>query len=251
MPYEAVLQAQGGSPPHLWSTSSNPPGLTTSPEGLISGTPGFPAGEYRLKVDVYDAVNDGVTADVALEVKAASGLRITSLDLATGDANQPYADTVEAAGGSPPYRFDWSSVVGGLTLMSSGVLSGIPTGPTGPNGEAHQSRVTVGDLVGASAFAIVRIGIRPAPLVIVTDLRDGQVGEPYEVDLVAEGGTLDRRWSLASGALPPGLLIQTSTLWSTVKLSGTPTNAGTFNFVLQVATAAGTAIRAYTMTIAG
>lgn len=250
-PYQASLAATGGTSPYRWSTSFDPPGLTTSAEGLISGTPGYPAGAYQLKVSVSDAANEGVTADMTLEVGAASGLRITSLDLTTGDANQPYADTLEAAGGSPPYTFDWSSVVGGLTLATSGVLSGRPTGPTGPHGEAHQSRVTVRDLVGASAFAIVRIGIRPAPLVIVTDLPDGQVGEPYEVDLVAEGGTLDRNWSVVSGALPPALLIQTSTLWSTVKLSGMPTTAGMFTFALQVTTAAGTATREYTVVIAG
>jgi hypothetical protein len=109
----------------------------------------------------------------------------------------------------------------------------------------------VRDLVGASAFAVVRIGIRPAPLVITLDLPGGRVGEPYEADLLAEGGVPDREWTLASGTLPPGLSIRSAGTLSGWAIVGTPTAAGSFTFVLQVATVSDTASKEFTMVIAG
>jgi Putative Ig domain len=250
LPYEASLQASGGTLPYRWVTSFDPPGLTINDQGLISGTPDYPAGAHRLEVTVYDAASEAASAELTLEVAASSGLRITSLELTTGDVNQPYVDTVEVAGGAPPYTFEWVNAIAVLTLdPSTGILSGLPTSPTGPTGEGRQTTVTVSDLVGASAFAIVRVGIRPAPLVITTDLRDGRVAERYSVELSAAGGMGDRTWTVASGALPPGLAIGSSTLhgWN---LGGTPTTAGSYSFTLQVSSGGIVAVRDYTVVIA-
>jgi hypothetical protein len=250
LPYRASLEAAGGTPPYRWITSFNPPGLTTSGEGLISGTPDYPAGAYRMKVSLYDAASQGAEAELALEVTATSALRITSPELATGGVNQPYVDTVEVVGGAPPYTFDWVNGIAELTLdRSTGILSGIPTSPTGPRGEGRQTTVTVSDLVGASAFAIVRVGIRPAPVVITTELPNGRVEEWYEKELSATGGTGERVWTVLSGALPPGLTIYISTLhgWA---LEGIPTTAGRHSFTLQVSSGEVAAAREYTVLIA-
>jgi hypothetical protein len=231
-------------------TSFDPPGLTISDQGLIAGTPDYPAGAHRLEVNVYDAASEVASAELTLEVAASSGLRITSLELTTGDVNQLYVDTIEVAGGAPPYTFDWVNAVAALTLDPfTGILTGLPTSPTGPMGEGRQTTVTVSDLVGASAFAIVRVGIRPAPLVITTELPDGRVAEPYGVELSAAGGTGDRTWTVISGALPPGLAIGSSTLhgWN---LEGTPTTAGSYSFTLQVSSGGILAVRDYTVVIA-
>ncbi len=62
------------------------------------------------------------------------------------------------------------------------------------------------------------------PLAIVTSaLPDGVVGEPYEAQLEARGGTPPYHWSLVEGALPPGL-----TLSDTGLISGIPAVAGRF-----------------------
>jgi hypothetical protein len=59
----------------------------------------------------------------------------------------------------------------------------------------------------------------------------GEVGIAYPaVALTAGGGVKPYRWSVSSGALPPGL-----TLGADGTVSGTPASAGHFNFIIEVA----------------
>jgi hypothetical protein len=68
---------------------------------------------------------------------------------------------------------------------------------------------------------------------IITEppLPSGTVGVPYSVIIEAAGGTPPYTWSIAAGALPPGLDINPDT----GEISGTPTTAGTYGFTVQVA----------------
>src|SRR6185295_4798306 len=71
----------------------------------------------------------------------------------------------------------------------------------------------------------------PAPLQIITsNLPPGNVGSPYFGALIAFGGVQPQSWSILSGALPPGLTL----VPNSGAISGTPTNAGTFNFTARV-----------------
>lgn len=254
VPYQASLGAVGGIPPYRWTWGSHgPPGLILDATGLVTGTPGFPAGTHPVRISVVDAEGTSAWADITIEIAATSGLRISSLELGVGEAGQPYADTLRAIGGAPPYMFDWSAPVEleGLTLAASGAVSGIPLRPTGPNGEPATALVTVHDVVGASAIANVAVGVRPAPLVIDTeDLPDGQVGVDYEGHLGASGGYGVRTWTLVSGTLPPGLTVISQSLFGP-RVDGTPTAGGTFRFTLQVSDDEFEATREYTIAITG
>lgn len=75
-----------------------------------------------------------------------------------------------------------------------------------------------------------------ASLVVTNDavLRPGSIGSPYNFSFGATGGSGTVTWTLSSGALPSGLALNSSGL-----LSGSPTAAGTFNFVVRAADAAG------------
>ena len=75
----------------------------------------------------------------------------------------------------------------------------------------------------------------------------GPVSTAYNLALLATGGSGSGRvWSIASGSLPPGLTLNSST----GVLSGTPTATGTYNFtVLMVDSAANTATQAFTLNI--
>ncbi|MFZ2054567.1 MAG: FG-GAP-like repeat-containing protein [Candidatus Aminicenantales bacterium] len=67
-------------------------------------------------------------------------------------------------------------------------------------------------------------------LVISTSsLPDGVVGAPYSAALMADGGTAPYTWTLNSGALPDGLSLGYGGV-----ISGTPTAAGIYHFIIRV-----------------
>ena len=65
--------------------------------------------------------------------------------------------------------------------------------------------------------------------IVTSTLPDAEVGTPYSVFLVREGGTGPYEWDVVSGSLPAGL-----SLSSDGELSGTPTGAGDFSFEVRV-----------------
>src|SRR5204862_8286380 len=126
---------------------------------------------------------------------------------------------VTASGGTTPYT--WSLASGtlptGLTLSSSGAISGTPTGTGTSN-----FTVKVTDANSNTATLGLSISVNAALTVTSTSLPAGAQNAAYSASVTALGGTTPYTWSLASGALPPGL-----TLSSSGAISGTPTGTGT------------------------
>jgi hypothetical protein len=107
-------------------------------------------------------------------------------------------------------------------------------------------------MVLALAFFAVALSAQTTPLTIVTtgaSLPAGTVNVPYSqrIPVTATGGTPPYRWSIAEvSAPPPGLLFTPSTL----TLSGTPADPGTFTFTLELRDAASAlATRSISVTI--
>ncbi|MBC9783577.1 DUF4347 domain-containing protein [Heliobacterium chlorum] len=69
-----------------------------------------------------------------------------------------------------------------------------------------------------------------APAITTQALPNGAVGAPYNTTLDASGGATPYTWSIANGALPIGLDLNTVT----GAVYGTPTAAGTSNFTVRV-----------------
>ncbi len=69
------------------------------------------------------------------------------------------------------------------------------------------------------------------PVIATTSLPAGQVGDSYSQTLQATSGTPPYVWSIASGSLPPGLSLNSST----GAITGTPTEQGTSTFTVNVA----------------
>jgi hypothetical protein len=82
-------------------------------------------------------------------------------------------------------------------------------------------------LVSGSALGARNIQI------ITTSLPQGQTTVAYSVDLGCKFGVKPYTWSLASGTLPTGLALSTLSNGKG-RISGTPTVAGTYNFVVRV-----------------
>jgi hypothetical protein len=142
--YSAPVAATGGTTPYAWSWaaqagSSLPLGLGIDPaSGTISGTPGGSGGTFNVTVTVTDSTSPQQTtsANFSITITVATlTVTTTSGSLPSGTVNTAYPNNVNlsATGGIPPYT--WLQTGGtlppGLSLSSSGVISGTPTTATG------------------------------------------------------------------------------------------------------------------------
>jgi hypothetical protein len=85
--------------------------------------------------------------------------------------------------------------------------------------------------VAAAAFnAILDVNSSSSPQPVAQSLALGVVSSAYSVTISAAGGTSPYVFSLVSGALPPGLSLNSTT----GVISGTPTTPGTYSFTLKV-----------------
>lgn len=93
----------------------------------------------------------------------------------------------------------------------------------------------------AGANVVVNFTVQPVgPLTIMNfGLQGGEVDSPYQSSIIVTGGLQPYTFSLApgSGPLPPGLQLS-SPFGNYGTVSGTPTTAGTYNFVVRVTDAA-------------
>jgi hypothetical protein len=68
-----------------------------------------------------------------------------------------------------------------------------------------------------------------ALIITTSSLPDATLGVPYSATLTASGGLPPYTWSVISGALPPGLSLD-----SAGNITGTPTTMGTYFATFQV-----------------
>lgn len=226
-PYTATLQASGGSGQLTWTLTAGqlPPGIgLTNSTGVLAGTPTVP-GNYTFTVQVADSGSGRGTREFTLTVS--SGLTITTTALPGGSVGQAYSQILTAAGGTGT-GLVWSITVGslpsGLTLSSTGAITGTPTA----NGTANFT-VQVVDSASASATKPLSITIGSTLTVVTQSLPNGQLGVAYSQVVTAAGGTGALQWSVI-GSLPPGLTLNAST----GAIAGAPTQNGIFNFTIRV-----------------
>lgn len=112
-------------------------------------------------------------------------------------------------------------------------------------------------LRGASGTFFVGAGPNTQTLSIVTtSVPDATIGTSYTTTIQAQGGTKEYSWSIVSGSLPPGITQDTGGIVcfaapcpQPLVLSGTPTQAGTYAFTVQVTSGTQTATRAFSIAI--
>jgi len=162
---------------------------------------------------------------------------ITTTSLASGTVGTAYSATLQASGGAG--TLTWSLASGstlpaGLSLSSSGAISGTPTTPATTSFTVKVTDSSGGQPGPVSATQQLSLTIKPAQLIITTtSLSNGVVGTAYNASLTSSGGTGAISWSVTSGSLPAGLNLSGSAI------SGTPTAAGTVPFTV-TATDSGT-----------
>jgi parallel beta-helix repeat protein len=146
---------------------------------------------------------------------------------------------------------DWTDPKSEVTQSTSTTMT---LGPSAP-GEVYRFWVSAQSSTGIHVGSALCSGssgygdfsfVIAEPLVITTTaLPGGTVGSPYSQTLAAAGGAGTRTWSLAAGALPPGIGLSADGV-----LSGTPTTSGSFAFTVQVTDGSQTASQALSITVA-
>jgi hypothetical protein len=154
-------------------------------------------------------------------------LAVNTSSLPTGSVGNPYSASLSASGGSTPYN--WSVAAGqlptGLTLSSSGLLSGTPTasGQFSFTVQVIDSSSTQQKATAAYSLSVAA-STTSALAISTTSLPSGTVNSSYYASLSAKGGVAPYTWSLAAGQLPPGVA-----LTSNGQLSGIPTTSSSYN----------------------
>jgi hypothetical protein len=226
-PYSVTLTATGGVAPYRWAVASGalPAGLTLDPNsGVLSGTPTQTVSMDLLTIRVSDSstASQSFVATLALTVVGAANITITPAALPNGQVGVAYSQTLTATGGTAPYTWAVSGTLpAGLSFSTStGAITGTPTASV----NAAPLKFTVTDTSNPvlTQTANLTLTIVPANLVITTtSLPTGEVGAAYSATLAATGGTTPYSWSLTSGTLPAGLLLNAAT----GTITGTPTAA--------------------------
>ncbi len=231
--YSASLSAIGGVPPYTYSASGLPPGISFS-AGTFSGKPTI-AGTYPLTLTATDSRNLTVSVNASITVTGALPVTVSSSSLAAGTVGQTYSQNLTASGGQPPYSWSLSGGVlpAGLSVSSSGTVSGVPTTPTAG---AYSFGVRVIDNSGGQAAGSVSIAILPQPLQInASAFPNGQINAPYPGQiLTASGGVAPYTFAITSGSLPAGITLTNG------RISGKPTETGVSSFTITVTDSAPT-----------
>ena len=199
--------------------------------------------------DLLEATDGTLYAGTLNGVWAASPLSIgipptiTTTNLPNGEVGVAYNQALSASGDA---TITWSAGTGlpsGLTLSSTGMVSGTPT-----TDGTFTFPATATNSVGLDTKHITLVINTAAsagipPTITTTNLPNGEVGVAYNQALSASGDATIT-WSAGTG-LPSGL-----TLSSTGVVSGTPTADGTFTFPATATNSVGSDTKHITLVIA-
>ena len=186
---------------------------------------------------LYQAYSITVDPNVPLTINASGGT-----DLGPGMVGGAYAQNFFLSGGAAPYT--WSVAAGqlppGLSLQTfsdqfprdvNDELAGTPT-----TAGTYTFTMRLADYDGQQATQQFTLTIDPPLQISTTPLATGKVGVPYSHHLIAQGGDPPYSWFVVTNIneLPPGLTLGTTAPDFNNVLTGTPTEAGTFTFPVQV-----------------
>jgi hypothetical protein len=236
--YRGEVWVQGGIPPFtLRLVAGNlPPGMTIDPSSpqwgqfAITG-PASSLGTVSFTLEAADSDSPPYSITTDFSIRINEPFVVTTTGLPDGMTSVPYAATLQATGGIPPYDWElWTStpLPAGLTLNSStGGITGTPTqafyGPltfwARDSSEPPQQQTPV--------FWLRIIGRLE---ITSSRLPAGRPNAPYRITLGLFGGTAPYAWSITSGTLPNGLSLNSGT----GEITGTPTVEGTSNFTVHV-----------------
>jgi hypothetical protein len=199
-PYGQQLTTAGGTGPFKWAKKAKlPTGLTLSASGELSGTPSAKAiGPFTVEVTVTSATKATASASIPLKVDEVSA--ITSASTASFHENVANTFAVVATGYPTPTITEAGSLPHGVTLGSTGVLSGTAT-----QSGSFPVTITAHNGVGSDATQRFTLTVIASLTITTTTLPKGSPGTAYpSTQFQATGGTAPYVWK-KTATLPQGL----------------------------------------------
>ena len=227
-PYSQTFTASGGTAPYTFSASGTlPTGLVLSAGGVLSGTP-TASGTFNFTINVSDS--SATLTGSAFTASAAYSITIAKASQAISFANpgtQVYGTSPNlAATASSGLAITFTSTTTAVCSVTGATLTFAATGTCSI--DADQA----GDTAYNPAPKVSQtFTVAPAPLAIAPAAATGlKVGASYSQQNPASGGVGPYAYSLFAGAFVPG----TSLDAATGTVSGTPTVAGSFSYIVRV-----------------
>ncbi len=253
----SITAASGGTSPYSYAVTAGalPGGLTLNPStGAITGTPSA-LGGFNFSITATDS-STGTGPYTATQAYA-----INVIDVPPTAANSSLTVAYNAAATNVPLSLSGgaatslaigTSPANGTVIVSGTTITYQPTtGYAGPDSFTY----TATNSGGTSAPATVSVTVQD-PIITITASGSlaATVAVPYSQTFTFNGGA--QPWSTYQVTnLPAGLAV-TGTTANTVTISGTPTQAGTFNLnVSAIDSSTGTGPysvgQAFALTVAG
>ncbi len=211
------------------TSGSLPSGLSlNAATGAITGTPTdvIPNTLYSFTINAFDG-NNNVSRNFSITIVDRGPSWTTGAILPTFTRNSAYTTTLNATddNGIASYSLFSGSLPTGLSLnTSTGVISGTPTSST-------DSIFIIRATDAGGSFVDRQFTIPNAPPTIsTTSLPSATINVSYSTIFLANDDATGLVYSLASGSLPTGLSLNTTT----GVISGTPTVAGVSSFTISV-----------------
>ena len=214
------VTAQGGRTPYTYSLSGQPSGISISSSGLITGAP-TQVGTSRITVTVRD--DDNRTASTSFDMRVSPPLEISPQTISDVEATKGVAIAdiqVSASGGRGAYRYSLSGAPGGISISSSGLITGTTT-QTG-SFTTFKAKVTDADGRTASTLPFTMRVSPPLTVSSISDVEDATRNVAItSIQVAAQGGRTPYSYSLSGN--PGGISMSGSGL-----ITGTPTATGIF-----------------------
>jgi len=241
-PFSVQFTASNTIGTTTFSTSSTlPAGLSFASNGTLSGTPMQP-GTFPIVVTATDGNGCTGTSSTYNLVINCQVITVTNPANNNGTVGVPFSEQFTQNGALGTATFSTSSTLPtGLTLSTSGLLSGTPT-----QSGTFNITVTVTDSNGCTGSSVYNLTIACNTISVTNPAQSTfTAGQSFSVTFTQSGGNGTVTWS-ESGALPSGVTLNSAT----GVLSGATSQTGSFPITVTATDANGCSGSSnYTLTI--